>query len=63
MPRVIEYSVYKPPNKKYVLPALGYEDLLHNTTKGYTITDDNGEPEEQWIDSNNITLLYNAKLS
>ena len=72
MPGVVVHSVYKPPNEKFVLPALGYGKLphivigdfnSHNTTWGYTTTDDNGEAVEQWADSCNITLIHNAKLS
>ena len=66
------HSVYKPPNKKFVLPALGHGDLphivigdsnSHRTTWGYTNKDDNGEPIEQGADSCNLTLIHNAKLS
>ena len=72
MPGVVLHSVYKPPNEKYVLPALGYGNLphivmgdfnSHSTTWGYTTTDDNGEMVEQWADSCNLTLIHNAKLS
>ena len=52
MPGVVVHSVYKPPNEKFVLPALGHGNLphivigdfnSHSTTWGYTNTDDNGE--------------------
>ena len=45
MPGVVVHFVYKPPNEKFVLPALGYGNLLyivigdfnsHSTTWGYT---------------------------
>ena len=29
MPGVVVHSVYKPPNEKFVLPALGYGNLPH----------------------------------
>ena len=72
MPGVVVHSVYKPPNEKVVLPALGHGNLprimigdfnSHSTTWGYTNTDDNGEAVEQWADSCNLTLIHNAKLS
>ena len=67
MPGVVVHSVYKPPNEKVVLPALGHGNLPHfvnssSTTCGYTNTDDNGEAVEQWEDSCNLTLIHNAKL-
>ena len=64
--------MYKPPNEKFVLPALGHGDLphivigdvnSHSTTWGYINTNDNGEVVEQWADSCNLTLTHNAKLS
>ena len=52
---VVIHSVYKPPNEKIVLPALGYLPHIvigyfnsHSSTWGYTTTDDNGEAAEQW---------------
>ena len=72
MPGVVVHSVYKPPNEKFVLPALGTWNLphivigdfnSHNTKWGYPNTDDNGEAVEQWANSYNITLIHNAKLS
>ena len=59
---VVVHSVYKTPNEKCVLPALGHGTLPHSTTWGYTNTDDNGEAVEQWADSCNLTLIHNAKL-
>ena len=70
MPGVVVHSVYKPPNKKFVLPAIGNGNLphivigdfnSHSTIWGYT--NNNGEAVEQWADSCNITLIHNAKLS
>ena len=72
MPGVVIHSVYKPPNEKFVLPALGHGNLphivigdfnSHSTTWGYTNTDDNGEAVEQWADTCKLTLIHNAKLS
>ena len=72
MPRVVVHSVYKAPNEKFVLPALGHGNLphivigdlnSHSTTWGYTNTDDNREAIEQWADSCNLTFIHNAKLS
>ena len=72
MPEGVVHSVYKPPNKKFVLPALEHGHLphivigdfnSHNTTWGYTTTDDNGEAGEQWSDLCNLTLIQNEKLS
>ena len=71
MPGIVAHSVYKPPNVKFVLPALGNGNLpyivigdfnSHSTTWGYTNTDDNGEAVEQWADWCNLTLIHNAKL-
>ena len=64
MPGVIVHSVYKLPNEKFVLPALGCGNRAHivieyfnnhSTTWGYTTTGDNGEAVEQWADSCNLT--------
>ena len=72
MPGVVVHSVYKPPNEKFVLPALGHGNpphiLMgdfnsHSTTRGYTNTDDNEEVVEQCADSCNLTLIHNAKRS
>ena len=69
---VVVHSVYKPPNEKFVLPALGYGNLPHIvigdfnsqiTTWGYTIKDGNGETVVQWAESCNLTLIHIAKLS
>ena len=58
MPGVIIHSVYKPPNEKFVLPALGHGNLphivigdfnSHSTTWGYTNTDDNGEAVGRFV--------------
>ena len=59
MPGVVVNSVYKPPNEKFVLLALGHGNLPHivigdlnsdSTTWGYANTEDNGEAVEQWAD-------------
>ena len=72
MHEVVVHSVYKPPNEKFILPALGHVNLhnivirdfnSHITTWGYSNTDDNGEAVEQLADSCNLTLIHNAKLS
>ena len=72
MPGVVVHSVYKSPNEKFVLRALGHRNLphivigyfnSHSNTWGYTNTDDNGEAVEQWANSCNLTLIHNAKLS
>ena len=34
----------------------------HNTLWGYTSTDNDGEAVELWAESNNISLIHNAKL-
>ena len=69
---VVVHSVYKPPNEKFILLALGHGNLphivigdfnSHCTTRGYTNTDDNGEAVEQWAYSCNLTLIHIAKLS
>ena len=67
MPGVAVHSVYKPPIELFVLPALRYINLLHivitdfnrhNTTWGYTTTDDDGNAVEQWTYVCNLTLIY-----
>ena len=69
---VVVHSVYKAPNEKFVLQALGHGNIphivigdfnSHRTTWGYTNTDYNGVAVEQWADSCNRTLIHNAKLS
>ena len=59
MDGVVVHSVYKPPNEKFVVSALGYGNQLHIvigdfnshiTTCGYNTTYDNGEAVEQWAD-------------
>ena len=65
MPGVVVHAMYKPPNEKCVLPALGHGNLphivievfnSHSTTWGYTNTDDNGEAVEQWATSHWFTM-------
>ena len=68
---VAVHSVYKRPTAPLVLPALGHINLphivigdfnRHNTTCGYTTTDDDRNAVEQWEDSYNLTLIHNANL-
>ena len=63
-------SVYKPPNKQFVLPPLQEGNTphviigdfnSHNTFWGYS-TGTDGEAVEQWPDSSNLSLIHNAKL-
>ena len=57
MPGVVVHCMYKAPNEKCVLPAIGYGNRPHIVigdfysqiiTWGYTTTDNNGEAIEQW---------------
>ena len=56
------YSVYKTPNNKFALPALGRDINSHITSGDYDTTGNNGEAVEQWADSCNFTLIHDAKL-
>ena len=67
---VIVHSMYKPPNEKFVIPALGHGNLPHivigdfnsySTTWRFTTTDDNRLVVEQRGDSCNLTLIHKAK--
>ena len=68
MPGVVVYSVYKPLNEKFVLPALGYGNLPHIVIgdfhrqhhMGIHTTDNNGEVIELWVYSCNVIF---AKLN
>ena len=65
------YTMYKPPPEQLRLPALGQRNNphivirdcnSHSTPWGYTTTNSVGESVEQWADSNNLSLIHNAKL-
>ena len=60
MPGVAVHSVYEPPTEAFVLPGLEHINLphivigcfnSHNTTWGYTTTDDDVNAVEPWADS------------
>ena len=64
-------SVYKPPNKQFLLPPLQQGnkhhvvigDLnSHNTLWGYSTTGTDGEAVDQWAESSNLSLIHDAKL-
>ena len=64
-------SVYKPPNKPFLLPPLqqGTKPHVvigdfnsHNTLWGYSTTGTDGEAVEQWAESSNLSLIHDAKL-
>ena len=66
MSGVVVHSVYKPPNNKIALPALGHRNLTHivigdfnshSTLWGYDTTYNNGEAVEQWADSCDLTPI------
>ena len=69
LPGVVVHSVYKPPAEQFLLPSLGNRNMPHivigdfnnhNILWGYT--DNDGEAVEQWAESNNLSLIHNAKL-
>ena len=71
LPGVVVHSVYKPPAEQFLLPPLGSRNMphivigdfnSHNTLWGYTASDNDGEVVELWAESNNLSLIYNAKL-
>ena len=71
LPDVVVHSVYKLPSEQFVLPLLGHRSLpqivigdfnSHNTIWGYDATDNNGVAVVQWAESNNLTLIHDAKL-
>ena len=72
LPGVVVHSVYKPPAEQFLLPPLGSRNMPHividdfkckpNTLWGYTSTDNDGEAVELWAESNNLSLIHNAKL-
>ena len=72
MPGVVVHYVYKSPNEKVVLQALGHGNLphivigdfiSHSITWGYANRDGYGEAVEQWTDLCHLTLIHNANLS
>ena len=72
MSGVVVHSVYKPPNDRFSLLALGHRYLPHivigdfkghSTSWGYDTTDNNGEVIVHWADSCDLTLIHTDKLS
>ena len=64
-------SVYKPPNKQFLLPPLQQRNKphivigdfnSHNTLCGYSATGTDGEAVEQWAELSNLSLIHDAKL-
>ena len=59
-------SVYKPPNKQFLLQPLHHVVIRdfnsHNTLWGYSTTGTDGEAVEQWAKSSNLSLIHDAKL-
>ena len=72
LPGVVVHSMNKlPADEQFLLPPLGNRNMphivigdfnSHNTLWGYTTTDNNGEAVELWAESNNPSLIHNAKL-
>ena len=71
LPGVVVHSVYKPPAVQFILAPPGNRNMphnvigdnnSHNTLWGYTSTDNDGEAAELWAESNNLSLIHNAKL-
>ena len=64
---VVVHSVYKPPApstlKQKHASYCNLQFNSHNTLWGYTSTDNDGEAVELCAESNNISLIHNAKLS
>ena len=70
LPCVVVQAVYKP-NEQFLLPPLGRRNMphivigefnSHNSLWGYTATDNDEEAVELWAESNNLSLIHNAKL-
>ena len=64
-------SVYKPPNKQFLLSPLQQGNKPHvvigdfnsnNTLWGYSTIGTDGGAVEQWAESSNIPLIHDAKL-
>ena len=71
LPGIVVHSVYKPPAEQFLLPPLGNRNMphivigdfnSHNTLWLNTSTDNDGEAVELWAESNNLSLIHNAKL-
>ena len=71
LPGVVVLSVYKQPAEQFLLPPLGSRNMPHivigdfnsqKTLWGYTSTDNDGEAVELCTESNNLSLIHNAKL-
>ena len=70
-PGVVVHSVYKPQAEQFLRSPLGNRNTphsvigdfnSHNTLCEYTSTDNDGEAVELWAESNNLSLIHNAKL-
>ena len=68
---VIIQSVYKPPNKQFILPPLQQGNKPHvvigdfispQYLMGILKTATDGEAVEQWAESSNLSLIHDAKL-
>ena len=71
LPGVVVHAVYKPPGEQFLVPSLKCRNMPHivigdfnslNTLWGYTLTDNDGEAVELCAESNNLSLIHNAKL-
>ena len=68
LPGVVVHSMYKPPAEQFLgnrnMPHIVIGALnSHNTLWGYISTVNDGEAVELWDESNNISLIHNAKRS
>ena len=63
-------NIYKPPNEIWPippLPVMPHQSIYigdfnsHHTSWGYDMNDNNGEILYNWMDSENIQLVFNAK--
>ena len=71
LPGVVVHSMYNSPDEQFLLPPLGNRNMphivigdfnSHNILWGYTSTGNDGEAVELWAESNNLSLIHNAKL-
>ena len=61
LPGVVVHSVYKSPAEQFLLPPLGSRNMPHIVIGDFNSHND-GELVEPWGESNNLSLIHNAKL-
>ena len=60
----VVHSMYKPPVEQFLLHLIGNRNMPHIVIGDFnsTSTDNDGEAVELWAESNNLSLIHNAKL-